>query len=71
MGLPHEQDQSRLGLQRGGEVRERGGRIGEEHGSEAADRDVEARGVEAMLLGVAELVPDVGEPLGRRELTGV
>src|SRR4051812_22993779 len=31
---------------------------------------VEAGGVEAMHLGVAELVPDVVEPFGRRHVTG-
>ena len=48
----------------------RGGRIGEEHRPEAADRHVEAGGVEAMHLGVAQLVADVVEPLGRRQLAG-
>ena len=68
--LPHEQHESRLCSQCGGDVRERGDRIGEEHGSEPADRHVEARGVEAMHLRVAALVGDVGEPFGRRQLTG-
>ena len=68
--LPHEQYQARLGSQCGGDVRERGDRIAEEHGSEPADRHVEARGVEAMHLRVAALVPDVAEPFGRRQLTG-
>ena len=68
--LPDEQHQARLGSKGGGDVRERGGRIGEEHRPEAADRHVEAGGVEAMHLGVAQLVPDVVEPFGRRQLTG-
>ena len=54
--LPDEQHQARLGAKGGGDVGERGGRIGEEHRPEAADRHVEAGGVEAMHLGVAELV---------------
>ena len=53
VSLPDEQHQAPPGSNRGGDVRERGGRIGEEHGPEAADRHVEAGGVEAMLLGVA------------------
>ena len=68
--LPDEQHQARLGSKGGGDVGERGGRIGEEHRPEAADRHVEAGGVEAMHLGVAQLVPDVVEPFGRRHLTG-
>jgi len=39
-------------------------------GPEAADRHVEAGGVKAMHLGVAQLVLDVVEPFGRRHLTG-
>ena len=70
VSLPDEQHQARLGSKGGGDVGERGGRIGEEHRPEAADRHVEAGGVEAMHLGVAQLVPDVVEPFGRRQLTG-
>ena len=70
VSLPDEQHQARLGSKGGGDVGERGGRIGEEHRPEAADRHVEAGGVEAMHLGVAQLVPDVVEPFGRRHLTG-
>jgi hypothetical protein len=70
VSLPDEQHQARLGSQGGGDVGECSGRIGEEHRPEAADRHVEASGVQAMPLGVAELVPDVVEPFGRRELTG-
>jgi hypothetical protein len=53
VSLPDEQHQARLGSQGGGDVGERGGRIGEEHRPEAADRHVEAGGVDAMHLGVA------------------
>ena len=68
--LPDEQHQAPLGAKGGGDVGERSGRIGEEHRPEATDRHVEAAGVEAMHLGVAQLVPDVVEPFGRRHLTG-
>ena len=42
----------------------------QKHRPEAADRHIKAGGVEAMHLGVAELVPNVVEPFGRRQLTG-
>jgi ketosteroid isomerase-like protein len=70
VSLPDEQHEARLGSKGGGDVGERGGRIGEEHRPEAADRHVEASGVEAMHLGVAQLVADVVEPFGPRHLTG-
>jgi len=70
VSLPDEQHQARLGSKGGGDVGERGGRIGEKHRPEAADRHVEAGGVEAMHLGVASLVPDIVEPFGRSHLTG-
>jgi hypothetical protein len=57
VALPDEQHQARLGSKGGGDVGERGGRIGEKR-PEAADRHVEAGGVEAMHLGVVHLVPD-------------
>ena len=68
--LPDEQDRARLGSQGVGDVRERGGRIGEEHRPEAADRHVDAGGVEAMQLRVTELVADVVRSFGGRQLTG-
>ena len=68
--LPDKQHQARLGSKGGGDVGERRGRVGEEHRPEAADRHVEAGGVEAMRLGVAQFVADVGERFGRRQLTG-
>ena len=49
---------------------EGGGRIGEEHRPEAAYRHVEAGGIEAMHLGVAQLVPNVVDSFGRSQLTG-
>ena len=70
LALPDEQDQPSSGPQCRGDVGEGGDRIGEEHGAEAVDREVEALGVEATHLGVAELVAHVLEPLGRGELTG-
>jgi hypothetical protein len=70
VSLPDEQNQARPGSKGGSDVGERGGRIGEEHRPEAADRQVEAGGVEAMHLGVSERVSDVFEPFGRRQLTG-
>src|SRR4051794_36210150 len=68
--LPDNQDEPRLGSQRAGDVRERGGRIGEEHRPEAADRHVEAGGAEAMQLRVTQLVADVVQSVGGRQLTG-
>src|SRR5215217_3183166 len=68
--LPDDHHQARLGSKGNGNVGERGGRIGEKHRPEAADRHVEAGRVEAMHLGVGQLVPDVVEPFGRRQLTG-
>jgi hypothetical protein len=68
--LPDEQHQARPGSNGRGDVGERGSRIREEHRPEAADRHVEAGAVEAMDLRVAELVPNVVEPFGGRQLTG-
>src|SRR5215207_10094923 len=70
VSLPDDHRQARLGSKGSAYVGERGGRIGEKHRPEAADRHVEAGGLEAMHLGVAELVPDVAEPFDRRPLTG-
>ena len=70
VSLPDKQHQARLGSKGSGDVGERGGRVGEKHRPEAADRHVEAGGIEAMHLGVAQLVPDVVEPFRRRQLTG-
>jgi hypothetical protein len=70
VSLPDEQYQASPGSKGGGEVGERGGRVGEEHRPEAADRHIEAGVVEAMHLDVAEVVPHVVEPFGRRQLTG-
>ena len=53
VSLPDEQHQARLGSKGGGDVGERGAGIGEEHRPEAANRHVEAGGIEAMHLGVA------------------
>jgi hypothetical protein len=53
VSLPDEHHEACLGSKGGSDVGERGGRIGEKHRPEAADRHVEAGGVEAMDLGVA------------------
>ena len=70
LALPDEHRQPSAWPQRAGQVGERRGRVDEEHGPEPADRHVEVGLFEAVHLGVAELEPDVGEPLGGGRLTG-
>jgi hypothetical protein len=61
--LPDQLHQPRAGAQRAPDVGERGHRVGEEHGAEQADGKVEARGREAMGLGVGLHEADIAQAL--------
>jgi hypothetical protein len=61
--LPHQQHQPPIGLERAGEVGERGNGVTEEHHPVAADHPVVAADTEVGDLRVRLLEPDVDQPL--------